>query len=189
MTGLIATSSQCVYSSTQQYQKSVAFESAHRRARRAIGRIPNSTRPPSSGSNGNRLKTPSSTLTITDACSISAIGTHDRVAAERAVTVRREHRAQQKAAHDRQHEVGQRTGRRDRIMPARAAAQLAEIDRHRLGIAEHRQMPKQIQRERQDDRAEQIDVRDRIEREASGAQRGIVAEQLRDYAVHHLVQR
>src|SRR5277367_6547805 len=55
ITGYIATSSQCVYSSSSSIRKPYRSVCAYTRAA-AIGRMLKSTRPPSSGSTGKRLK-------------------------------------------------------------------------------------------------------------------------------------
>ena len=74
-------------------------------------------------------------------------------------------------------------------MSRRGRRSRAEIDRHRLGEAEHHPAARgQQQHRRQDHRAERIDVAQRIEGDAAEPLGGVVAEPPGDEAVRRLVE-
>ena len=62
--------------------------------------------------------------------------------------------------------------------PCRASGlrRLREVHRHRLRPAEHERRADGDEQQRQEDAAERIDVRDRVERQAAGRAGGVVAE-------------
>ena len=65
---------------------------------------------------------------------------------------------------------------------------MQKIHRHRFGIAENESRIRQQQQSRQDDRADGIDMPERIEADAAGFLGGIVAEISRHIAVRGFVQ-
>ena len=91
-------------------------------------------------------------------------------------------------AQNREHEIHPRPrgGDKDRI--EFRAAQRAEIDRHGLGVAEQERRVGDQQQSRQQDRAERVDVLQRIEAHPALAPGGIVSEQMRDEAMRRLVK-
>jgi hypothetical protein len=62
-----------------------------------------------------------------------------------------------------------------------------EIDRDRFRVAEDRSVKKN-QNRGQDDGSDRVHVRNRIEREPARARSRVIAERLRDHAMHHLMQ-
>ena len=88
-----------------------------------------------------------------------------------------------------EHDVDARSGERHQHHVAARMAQGIEIDRHRLGIAEHHGRAHQQEQRRHQDGAEQVDVLQRIEGDAAQAIGGVVAQAVGDEAVRGLVQR
>jgi hypothetical protein len=76
-------------------------------------------------------------------------------------------------------EIGSRTGQRDPGHVALGLAQVAEVDRHRLGIAEQEGTAGgEVQQDGDEDGAEGIDVLERVQAHAPHGIGGIVAEEL-----------
>src|SRR5262249_3919890 len=98
-----------------------------------------------------------------------------------------ERETHRKGAHNREHEIRQRADRGDLHHPGSPTAKAREVDGNRLGVTKYRQMHEQ-QNRGQDDRAERVYMRDWIEREAAGSQRGVIAKPQSDDSVHHLVR-
>ena len=64
---------------------------------------------------------------------------------------------------------------------------MAIVDRDRSGVPEDRRAGEQQQAWHQD-RADGVDVRQRVQRQATEAERGVVTEAKRHHAVRHLVE-
>ena len=97
-------------------------------------------------------------------------------------------RVEQQRRDDREQHVGSRPSQRDQDRVAPRMVQTREIDRHRLRIAEQKPRCHEQQR-RQDDRAERVDVFQRVECDPALAPSRVVAEPARDKAVRRLMER
>ena len=99
-----------------------------------------------------------------------------------------------KRPRERHHEIRRRPGRRHPDHVALRVAQVAEVHRHRLRPAEQeaaaaRELRQEQQADRDQHRADRIDVLQRIQRDAAQHPGGLVAEDPGDVAVGGFVQR
>src|SRR3989338_2978579 len=92
------------------------------------------------------------------------------------------------ATHNSKREIGEGSRRRhDRLAPYAHTLEVVRIVRHRLGPAEEKAGIEDDRKQREDDRADKIDMRQRIESEASRVARRRVAKPISCNAMHHLV--
>ncbi len=96
--------------------------------------------------------------------------------------------AKEQCAQGRKDEIHGRPRGRDERRISLWIAQRPEIDRHRLGVAEQEGRVREHQQRRQQDRAERVDVFERIEADAPAQPCRVVAEEPRDIAMGSLVK-
>ncbi len=143
---------------------------------------------PSSGGIGSRLNRPRSRFTTANEKTISSTRSPvDAVerAAEASALVEEPARGERGERH--QDEVRRRAGEADEHDVAPRLAETLRVHRDRLGVPDDREAGQGTE-SREHERAEGIDVRDRVERQAAGALRRVVAAPERDDPVADLVE-